>query len=759
MASPSTAADQPEINLSHLLGRVWAAKFGILLFVLVITGLVYLFTQIAEPKYRSEAQLLIETQETAFTRPEVESGQVVEQIDERDVASEVQVLRSRDVALEVIERLGLAELEEFDPVRGGVSPIKGILALLGLTDNPLDLSASERVFRNFDEGLTVYSIPSSRVVVVSYESSDPELAARIANTVIDVYQATQQAAQATTTRSATSFLETEINQLRDQVEEAEAAVARYRATSGLLLGPNNTTLSSQQLSELSTELTRARADQSEAQSRAREIRALIASQGAQVALPEDFSTPLTQRLQEEQASIRATIAELSATLLPGHPRIRELNAQLADLGGQLRSEASRIAQRFDNAAQVASGRAQGLEDELAQLSAEAARIAEAEVELRALEREASAQRDLLQSYLVRFREAATRDEPALLPTNARVIQTAQIEREAVFPRTLPMIIIAFAGSLVFALLGVLSHAILSTAVPEDGRGAGVDGAARAEPDLRAAPVETHAPPPAPALATGQGAAVHRNAPDVFASPERREVPAMSSAISAERLAAASAIRTPPPRPAPAQPAAPMPQTYALGDPGDCRRLFAHLRRLGLGAQEGLRVTVGSSDASVHAGDVALRLGRATAQAGRSTVLVDCIGDLRDANLCPDGPGFYELVTGAVTFDAALHKDPKSGLHLVPAGFALAERSMIADDAADLVLSAFSTSYDAVVVNAGRDPQLLLECARINDVMVLGGQPNRIAALAQTLSSLVPRDRVIAVQLPVVQPVSIGSVPA
>ncbi|MBV6659175.1 MAG: hypothetical protein KI785_15540 [Devosiaceae bacterium] len=747
MASSSTASNTPEVNIAYLFGRLWAARFGVLLFVAVITGLVYLFTQVAEPRYAAEAQLLIEAQETGFTRPDAEEGRGDIVLDERDVASEVQVLVSRDVAIQVIDRLNLGELEEFDPARGGTSLVDSILILLGLAEDPLSLSADERVFRNYDGNLTVYNIPGSRVVVVGFESSDPDLSARVANTVVDVYQEAQQAAQATTTRSATSFLEIEINELRDEVAAAEAAVARFRTNSGLLLGPNNTTLSSQQLSELSSELTRARTEQSNARSRAQEVRSLIASQGTQLALPDDFSTPLTQRLQEEQAQIRASIAELSATLLPGHPRIQELGAQQRDLGNQLRDEAGRVAQRFDNAAQVAEGRAQALEDQLAQLSAEAARTAEAEVELRALEREAAAQRDLLSSYLVRFREAATRDEPALLPTNARVIQTAQVDREAVFPRTLPMIIVGFVGSLAFSLLGVTSHAILSTAAREDEPSA-------AEPIAR--DYERMEPVPAPVAAAAPSPVSRPQIAPAYAAPDRhRPYEDHSPDVFDPAYAGATTLQParrvdPPPAPVsplPQVPPAPMPQTYALADPTDCRRLFAHFRTLGLGSEDGLRITVGAADMSITAGDLALRLARATALSGRSVVMIDAVGDLRALGLIADGPGFYELVTGQVTFDVALHKDPKSTLHIVPGGYSLARPDMVADDAADLVISAFATSYDAVIVNAGRDPQLLLECARINGCMVLGGQANRVAALAQTLSPIVRGDRVVAVQMP------------
>jgi uncharacterized protein involved in exopolysaccharide biosynthesis/Mrp family chromosome partitioning ATPase len=736
----SHSAPAQEINLAYLIARLWRASFGVALFVIVITGLTYVFTQISDPKYRSDAQLLIEPQETAFTRPDAESGQNTPTIDERDILSAVQVMRSRDVGMDVIERLNLGDNPLFDSARDGIGTIKSMMILFGLSEDPMLLSVDERVYQSYVDGLKVFNVPGSRVVVVAYESPDPELSASIANAVVASYQATQRATQATNTRSASSFLETEIAELRQQVAEAEAAVARFRAGSGLFLGPNQTTLSAQQLSEVSTELTRARAAESEARSRAQELRNLISIQGTALALPDSFSTPLTRRLQEEQATLRARIAELGATLLPAHPRIQELNAQLSDLGSQIRAEASRVAQRFDNEARVASARAQALEDQLAGLTAQAARTSESEVELRALEREAAAQRDLLASYLVRFREAATREDTDLLPTNARVIQTAQVERDPVFPKTLPMIIIAMVGSLVLALLGVISHAILAGAVRED------DGQVyRQDPSIR-----QEEPPPETNSQLSQGMAAGAATTTGRQTDRIRNAVAPTSRLESRQTQQPQAIATQiTAGPATMAPdVVPVPEStmasYSLGDPSDCRRLFAHLRRVG--PQEGgTRITVGAADGSVVAGDIALNLARAMAQAGRSTLMMDCVGDLLGRDICPDGPGFYELVTGTAGFDTALHRDPQSQLHLVPSGFVQADRSMIADDAADLIMSALASNYDAVIVNAGRDPQLMLECAMINDCMVLSGDAGRVAALGHTLSSIVSRNQLIAVR--------------
>ena len=112
---------------------------------------------------------------------------------------------------------------------------------------------------------------------------------------------------------------------------------------------------------------------------------------------------------KQSVTLRGQLAEQSSTLLDGHPRIKELKAQLADLERQIRDEASKISRSLDNDARIAGGRLDSLSANLDQLKKQASSANGQDVQLRALEREAKAQRDLLESYLAKYREATTRE--------------------------------------------------------------------------------------------------------------------------------------------------------------------------------------------------------------------------------------------------------------------------------------------------------------------------------------------------------------
>ena len=193
-------------------------------------------------------------------------------------------------------------------------------------------------------------------------------------------------------------------------------------------------LSTQQLGDLNAELARAKAARSEAEARAELIASLLAEGGSLEASQEVLDSQLIQRLRERQVALRAQIAELSTTLLPAHPRIRALEGQLANMNGQIRQEAEKVKAALNTAARVAAAREKSLVESLNAAKGDVTRSNAQEIELRALEREAAAQRDLLESFLARYREAVARTDADYLPADARIISRAVAPREPSFPK-------------------------------------------------------------------------------------------------------------------------------------------------------------------------------------------------------------------------------------------------------------------------------------------------------------------------------------
>src|ERR1700737_4420960 len=461
---PAAAASSGDLDL-HALGQALMRKRGWIIVPTVIALVLSLAAvNLVTPRYKSEVRILIDGRENVFLRPNGERNEERPALDAEAVTSQVQLLLSRDLAREIIKKNKLAERPEFDPVLQGLSPVKSLLALFGIGRDPFSLTPQERVLDAYFDRFTAYAVDKSRVIVIEFQSLDPELAARAANSIAEGYLVLLQGARQEQAKSASQWLSGEIDNLRKKVADAESRVEDFRSKSSLFVGTNNTTLSNQQMGELNTQLNNARALKSDAESKARLIREMLQS-GKPIEASEVFNSELIRRLSEQRVTLRAQLAEQSSTLLDGHPRIKELKAQLADLDRQLREEAGKISRSLDNDARIAGGRVDGLTANLDQLKKQASSTNGQDVQLRALEREAKAQRDLLESYLAKYREANARENIDAAPADGRIISRAIVSNTPAYPKKLPIVLIATLATLMLSAGAIVTGELLRMTAP------------------------------------------------------------------------------------------------------------------------------------------------------------------------------------------------------------------------------------------------------------------------------------------------------
>ena len=129
-----------------------------------------LFVNVVSPRYTGESKLLLESRDPAFARTAQERADQLAPIDEQAVASQVQVVMSRDLAREAIRRLKLVGNPEFDPGADSIGPVKRVLMMLGLGANPLDRPAEDRVLDAYFDHLLVYPAGKSRILSIYFRS-------------------------------------------------------------------------------------------------------------------------------------------------------------------------------------------------------------------------------------------------------------------------------------------------------------------------------------------------------------------------------------------------------------------------------------------------------------------------------------------------------------------------------------------------------------------------------------------------------------
>lgn len=672
------------LDLSALWAAIKRRKVWIVGPTLAALGLSFLAVNFVTPRYTGEARLLLESRGGFFAL----SGQAANdgaQFDSEAVQSQVQVIMSRDLAREAVKRIGLVGNAEFDSGVGALSAVRKLAVMIGLGGHPADRSPEERVLEKYYDRLLVFPVARSRIVSVEFTSSDAALAAKAANTIAETYLEFQEAAKQENARSASNWLSTTIEPLRKRVAEAEAKVEDYRSKNGLFSGPNNTTITSQQLTDLSAQLSSARSQQAESQAKAGLIRDAI-KQGRTFEIPDVANNDLVRRLIEQRVNLRAQIAAESRSLLPEHPRIKELNAQLLDLEGQLRAAAERTVRTLENEAKIAGQRVESFQAALDGQKKNVSSANDSEVQLRALEREARTLREQLEQYMQRYREAVARDTLNAAPADARIISRAVEPTEPSFPKKVPVMLVSTLATFLIALATIVTRELLN------GQGRPLPGAPRGPRWVSAGSTEDEAEAPGPVPGAPRQARVAGLLTHAGKLGQTRldlDHPELTLAEIAERTRE------------PARGMAPL----AL-------------------------VLDGAGDEAARPRDLAELL----AQRCRC-VLVDLSSD----NAAGEA-GFSELLAGEALFSDIIMRAPGSRLHRIGAGHAGRDAVLAAPDLVDVALDALCETYDWVLVAAASndDAAVLAPIARRAQAgLVMSGQVGNGHALetAYRLSEL------------------------
>ncbi len=669
-----------ELDMQGLGRLLWEKNKTIIGVTLIAAAAAFVVVNSITPRFRSESRLLLEARENVFLRADADKIIDRTNIDAEAVTSQVQVILSRDLAREVIRKEKLTENPEFES-DGSISPLRLIMAAVGLGRSPNEMTKEERTMEAYYGHLSVTGIDKSRVIAIDFASANSDLAARIANTVAETYLVMQQSAKLDQTRAAGTWLAGEIEKLRKNVEEAEAKVEEYRSRSNLFVGSNNSTLPSQQLTELNSQIAAARGQQADLQARAKQLREMIRT-GAPIESSDIANSESMRRMIEQRIALRSQLAEQSTTLLDQHPRIKELKAQIAEIDRQIKSEGERLARQLDNDARLAGDRLESLTASLDQVKKAASQTNEQDVQLRALEREAKTQRELLQSYLAKYNEASARDSINAAPPEARIISRATPALVPTYPKkTATILIAAFAGFMLSAGF-IVTGALLG--------GAPVGTPGPVYPNY-AAP--SYAPP-------GYGGFAPQPVP-----PQAAPVAPPMRTVTAPPLMPAMGSGLPP---TPSMPASIMPAAPAVV-PLAVNTLESVVHTLRSGGDR--RVAIAGSGRNVGTTYAAIVLARMLAQ-DSNVVLVDLA--LASPNISvistdPNAPGIAELVRGTASFGQVITRDQASPVHLIAAGqvggdaAALSAAPMLAT-----MIEGLAQSYDHVLIDIGPVPEIAVE---------------------------------------------------
>lgn len=426
--SPSSSAAEAFSlrNLINIFRRRVRLFGGVALLVFLAALLV---TARATPRYTAQAQVMLNVRQSQV----LDTQQVLSNLPAETgvVDSEVEVLQSRDLARQVAEVLRLENDPEFNwALRepGGLGAF--IAKVQGKTlpsptppTTPEEIRLGrERAASALRGGLAVQRMGLTYIIGVNFTSLNPEKSARIANAFAGQYIANQVSDKGGANRQANTFLEERLNQLRGEVQSAEAAVEAYRSANNLLTS-SGATLTEQEVSTYNQQLATAQADQAVEEARLRAARSQLARGSTGGDVGEALQSSVVGQLRGQRSTVAARVADLEARYGPQWPALLRARQELAAIDGQIQAEIQRVISNLEARVQVARDRTGSLRSTLGRTRGALASNNAASVRLNELERNAQSVRTLYEGLLERYQE--TTNQSGNETADSRLLQAAQ----------------------------------------------------------------------------------------------------------------------------------------------------------------------------------------------------------------------------------------------------------------------------------------------------------------------------------------------
>jgi succinoglycan biosynthesis transport protein ExoP len=412
-------AETPLWEYLHvLLQRRWL----ILAVFAVVTTQAVVRTNLIQPVYRGVTQLLIERQ-----APSVLAFKEVTEVNagwwgEEYFQTQYRVLQSRALARRVIENMKLYD----DPEFGGPRPPEQVKAMLAAA--PGESPAMEGLIGAFLGRVSISPIKDSRVVSVGVDSVKPELAARMANRLAQVYIAQTLDFRYQTSAEAGHWLGDQIDDQRKKVEAAELALEKVREDEGVVNLEERRTLLNQKLTQLGSSLTEIKTQRMEKQALYEQMR--------RAAHPEDLAdvtkNPLVQAQLLELANLERKESQLLETYLDQHPEVIKVRSQIREAKEKIRSEAARAVRGAEGDYQAAAAQEGSVAAALEGTKAELVDLQRRAIPYDTRKRELDAAKSVLDSLLARHKETDVTQE--LKSTNIRVLDAAVIPTAPIRPQ-------------------------------------------------------------------------------------------------------------------------------------------------------------------------------------------------------------------------------------------------------------------------------------------------------------------------------------
>jgi capsular exopolysaccharide synthesis family protein len=411
--------------LDLLLRRKWIVISCFIISVVTMSIVILLMDKI----YKAEATI-----EIIPENPKITTFQEVVEVESRErdfYETQYQLIQSKYMAKEVIDSLGLDSNPEFavEERGGGLHSIKsGVTGIFSRNKEAnstetrrSDLVKEEGLVNNFLKRLKVEPDPKSRLAKVSFESTSPDLSAKVVNTLVDKYIEWAIERRVGTTKAAREFLEKQIEQIKIKLEKAEEELGEFAKTVDIFSLESVQKLSPtyQQLIDLNKSLSKAEAERFAKEAIYNEVQA-----GNFEYLPKVIDDELLRGLTAEYTRLSSEYDNKAVIYGPNYPDLKQLAAQMKRIKEDIDKRKNAIVESLKKDYQTALANESILRQRIEEQKKLVSNLSEKAIQYRILEREVETNKNIYEDLLKRLKE--TEVTSGIKATNVQVVDYASI---------------------------------------------------------------------------------------------------------------------------------------------------------------------------------------------------------------------------------------------------------------------------------------------------------------------------------------------
>ncbi len=426
--------------------------------VVVLVALIQAFT--TTPLFRSGATLQIDPETPSILGNETTADLAFGSKGmEEYLATQTRKLQTRNLARRVIGELDLASQAAFtEPASGGffVERFKGTVAFFKGLFGGGEAGFDERVLVDrFLDNLSVQALRNTHLVEVSFTNRDPQLAARVVDTLVEEFIEQTLESRFEATAKVTEFLSGQLTDFKSSVEGSEGDLIAYARANDIVSLNERETIDAQKLADLSNEMTRVESELIQQRSRYETVRDATVD-----TFPQHLVNPVISRLDAELSSRRQELAGLSSSYGPEWPTVKELRQQINELDGQIRSEKQSALDAARQRYEMALDRYRRLSEASAEQRKVVDQLNDDSIQYNILRREVDTNKELYEGLLQQLKEAGI--SAGLSWSNITLADSAEVPRRPSYPRRS----LALAVALALGLFLGIGWALLAEALDD-----------------------------------------------------------------------------------------------------------------------------------------------------------------------------------------------------------------------------------------------------------------------------------------------------